>query len=61
MGSPHTTHMRQDDLSSDKHQIVYADSCPIPSTVVTTHAKLCTYFSSFVEEQPDVIALLHSA
>jgi hypothetical protein len=53
--------MRQDDLPSDQHQIVDADSGPISATSVATHTQLGTDLPGLVKKEPYLFALLNPA
>jgi hypothetical protein len=53
--------MWQDDFTSNEHQVVHADSGPVPSTSVAAYTQLSARLPGFVEEEPDLCALLDSA
>jgi hypothetical protein len=56
-----STYVRQNDLSSDQHQIVNTDSGPISAASVAAHTQLGAYFPGLVKEQPYLFALLDPA
>jgi hypothetical protein len=53
--------MWENDFTSNEHQVVHADSGPVSSTSVAAYTQLCARFPGFVEEEPNLFALLDSA
>jgi hypothetical protein len=53
--------MWQNDLPSDQHQIVDANSGPVSAASVATDTQLGAYFPSLVKEEPYLFALLDPA
>jgi hypothetical protein len=56
-----STYVGQNDLPSDKHQIVDADSGPISAASVAAHTQLGAYFPGLVKEQPYLLTLFDPA
>jgi hypothetical protein len=56
------TYMRYDDTPSDQHQIINANSRPLPPTInLFSNPQICTYLPTSVQENPDIISFLDPA
>lgn len=60
------TYMRHYNVSSDQHEVVHSNSCPIfPACSATSRpispCTLCADFTCSIQEEPNEVSFLHSA